>query len=120
MDSISQELLEQDHALDKHNDAIKSWNERIKPELLEFFNRDSFGPNIKPLESFGALAKDCGKRIEVLDHFVVKVWPGFFQLEINAKSKETKSFFAAGINLYLALRSLRVELEFFKYFTVRD
>ena len=37
LDSISQELLKLDRALDKHNDAINSWNERIKPKLLEFF-----------------------------------------------------------------------------------
>ena len=120
VDGMSEELLGLDFEQGKHNDAIKCWKERIKPELLKFFTGDSFDSNIKPKESFRALAKDCGKRIEVLDHFVVKVWPGFFQLEINARKKEAKSFFAAGINLYQAIRSLRVELEFFKYFSVRD
>lgn len=120
VDGMSEELLGLDCEQDKHNDAINSWNERIKPELLEFFKGDGFGPSINPRESFRALAEDCRKWIKALDRFVAYVWPGFFQLEIDAKKKEAKSFFAAGINLYQALRSLRVELDFFKYFSVRD
>jgi len=120
LEDMSQELLKIESEEGRHRDATDVWKKRIKPELLGFFRGGSFDSDIKPKPEFLVLAKNCEKWIEILDRFVTDVWPIFFRLEIDDKKKECEIFFKAGTDLYQAIRSLRVELKFFNYFSIHD